>query len=76
MAKRFGYGLLFAIVGLVAAAVAGYFLIFWSSSNTHDRSVEAAMTGIFVCGPMGTVLGFVAGLIFGGRRSAKRNEHA
>jgi hypothetical protein len=76
MAKCFGYGLLFAIVGLVVAAVAGYFLILWFSSNAHDRSVEASMTGIFVCGPIGAVLGFVAGFIFGGRRSAKPNEHA
>jgi hypothetical protein len=76
MAKRSGYGLLFAMVGLVVAAEAGYFLILWFSSNIHVRSVEASITGIFVCGPVGAVLGFVAGFTFGGRRLAKPNEHA
>jgi len=76
MAKRFGFGLLFAIAGFLVAAVVGYFLILWLSSNMHDRSVEASMTGIFFCGPVGAVLGFVGGFIFGGRRSAKPNQHA
>src|SRR5215207_2547507 len=42
--KRFGIGLLCAIAGYIAAAVSSYFLIDWLSSNTHDRSIEAAMT--------------------------------
>jgi len=29
------------------------------SSNTHDKSMEAAMTGAFYTGPLAAVLGFV-----------------
>ena len=57
---RFAQVLLFAALGFVLAAVAGYFLINALSSNRHDRAVEAAMTSIFVCGPLG---GLVAAVI-------------
>jgi hypothetical protein len=70
MMKRIGTALLCAIGGYLIAAVAAYFLIEWFSSNMHDRSVEAAMTSAFVLGPLGAVLGFVAGFILGGRREA------
>ena len=66
--KRFGLGLLFAIGGYIAAALTGYFLIGQLSSNTHDRSVEAAMTSAFVIGPLGAIVGFVVGFIRGGRK--------
>jgi hypothetical protein len=49
------------------AAFAGYFLIDWFSSNTHDRSVEAAMTSAFVLGPLGAIVGFIVGFILGKR---------
>jgi len=67
--RRFGFGLLFALGGYAIAAVAGYFLIGALSSNTHDRSVEAAMTSAFVLGPLGGVIGFIAGLVRGGRKA-------
>ncbi len=54
--------------GYAAAAIASHFAILLFSSNTHDRSVEAAMTSIFVFGPAGAILAFVAGWIRGGRR--------
>lgn len=66
--KRLGLGLLFAIIGCVVAAIAGYFLILEFSSNMHDRSLEASMTGIFFFGPAGAVIGFLAGVVLGGRR--------
>ena len=66
--KRFGIALLFAIVGYLVAAVAGYFLVVQLSSNSHDRSVEAAMTSAFVFGPLGAVVAFIVGFIRGGRR--------
>jgi hypothetical protein len=50
-----------AVIGAVcyaAAAALGGFLISQFSSNTHDRDVEAAMTAIFVLGPMGGLIGF------------------
>jgi len=66
--KRFGFGLLGAIAGYVVVGVLGYFLIGQLSSNTHDRSLEAAMTSAFVLGPLGAVVGFVLGFIRGGAR--------
>ena len=66
--RRLGFGLLFALAGLVLAAIASYFLIMALSSNVHDRSVEAAMTSAFFFGPIGAVIGFVVGAIFAGRR--------
>ena len=67
--KRFGIGVLCALGGYLIAAFAGYFLIDLLSSNTHDRSVEAAMTSAFVLGPLGAVVGFIAGFIRSGRSS-------
>jgi uncharacterized membrane protein YeaQ/YmgE (transglycosylase-associated protein family) len=69
MMKRLGTGLLCAIGGYFVGAFAGYFLIEWFSSNVHDRSLEAAMSSIFVWGPVGAVVAFVVGFIRGGRRS-------
>lgn len=67
--RRVGLGLLFALGGYFAAAAAGYFLIGAFSSNVHDRELEAAMTGAFVIGPLGAVLGFIVGLVRGGRKA-------
>ncbi len=67
--KRFGIALLGAIGGYMIASVAGYFLIDWLSSNTHDRSVEAAMTSAFFLGPLGALVGLIAGIVVG-RRTA------
>jgi predicted permease len=65
--KRFGIALLYAIGGYLVAAVLGYFLIEQFSSNTHDRSVEAAMTSAFVLGPLVAVIAFIVGWVRGGR---------
>lgn len=37
-------------------------------SNTHDRPIEAAMTGAIVAGPLGAVVGGVALFPLGRRR--------
>ena len=71
--RRFGIGLLCAVGGYLIAAFVSYFLIGWFSSNMHDRSVEAAMTSAFVLGPLGAVVGFVVGLVLGGRASSGAN---
>jgi len=65
--RRFGFGLVFALGGYLVAAVAGYLAISLLSSNTHDRSLEAAMTGAFVFGPLGALAAFIAGFVRGGR---------
>jgi hypothetical protein len=69
--KRFGIGLVFAIVGYLTAAVASYFLVGQFSSNMHDRSVEAAMTSVFFFGPLGAVIAFVVGFIRAGRNAGQ-----
>jgi len=74
--RRIGFGLLFAIIGCLVAAIASYFLILEFSSNMHDRSVEAAMTSVFFFGPIGSLAGLVSGIIFGGRRTRKQGSPA
>jgi hypothetical protein len=59
--------MLWAVGGYLVAAVASYFLILQLSSNVHDRSVEAAMTSAFFCGPAGAIAAFVVGAVRGGR---------
>jgi hypothetical protein len=68
MLRRIGFGLLFGFLAYLSAAIAGYFLVLALSSNTHDRSMEAGMTSAFFFGPVGALLGFIGGCIFGGRR--------
>lgn len=68
--KRFGLGLLWAIGGYVVVALLGYVLIGHLSSNTHDRSVEAAMTSALVLGPLGAIVGSVVGFVRAGRGGA------
>jgi hypothetical protein len=68
--RRFVIGLLCAVAGYAVGALVGYGLIEWLSTNSHDRSVEAAMTGAFVFGPLGAVIAFVAGFMAARRRSA------
>ena len=62
MIRRLGIGLLCAVAGYLLGAFGGGFLVSVFSSNQHDRSVEAAMTGAFVIGPLAAIVGFVAGL--------------
>jgi hypothetical protein len=76
MARR----LLIAGGAAIASYVVGGFLGGWLvsvlSSNTHDVSVEAAMTGAFVIGPLAGLIAFVAGFLVSRRRtpSAARNS--
>jgi hypothetical protein len=67
--KRLVVSLIWAFGGYLIAAFVGYFLIGQFSSNTHDRTVEAAMTSAFVLGPLGAVAAFIVGFIRN-RRSA------
>jgi hypothetical protein len=70
--KRAVIVLLYAVGGYLCSAVAGYFLVGWLSSNMHDRSVEAAMTGAFVLGPLGALVAIVVGVIRSGRDTVGR----
>jgi hypothetical protein len=63
--RRFFAGLLGMIVGYPAFAFIGYWAIGVLSNNQFDRGVESAMTAAFVIGPIGAVVGLVAGAILG-----------
>ncbi len=64
--------LLLVIIGYVAGAFLGGMAVEYLSSNRHDRSVEAAMTGAFVTGPLGAVAGLVLALLL--RRRGRSPE--
>ena len=63
MGRRLAIGLLCGVLGYVAGAMGGGFLVSVLSSNTHDGSVEAAMTGAFFFGPLVAVVAAVAGFL-------------
>lgn len=50
--KTFGLAVLGAIGGYLIGLFSGIFLIETFSINRHDQSVEAAITGAFVIGPL------------------------
>jgi hypothetical protein len=68
--KIFGLALLAAIGGYLIGLFAGMLLVNLLSSNTHDSSVEAAMTSAFIIGPLVAVLAFVCTLVFLLRQSS------
>jgi hypothetical protein len=68
MLRRLGIGLLCLILGYFVVAVASYFLVMQFSPNKYDRDMEAVMTSAFFYGPAGSVIAFIGGVIFGGRR--------
>ena len=57
MGKRVAMALLGGLLGYALGAFGGGYLVALFSSNTHDRSVEAAMTGAFVLGPLAALVG-------------------
>lgn len=67
--KHVAIGFLISIVGYVIVAFIGYFLILKLSSNGHDRKLEASMTSVFVLGPLGAILFFIAGYIWARKSS-------
>jgi uncharacterized membrane-anchored protein len=69
--KTFGLSILAAIGGYLVGLFGGMVLIEAVSSNRHDQSVEAAMTGAFVFGPFAAVLSVIILLVFRLRHSAK-----
>jgi len=64
--RRIGFGCLGAIVFYFVGAIGGGVLISIFSSNTHDKSVEAAMTGGLVIGPIAALLGGILGAVLPG----------
>lgn len=62
--KTFGLTVLFLVVGYVVGVGAGIGLVHLLSDNRHDKSMEAAMTGFFVAGPIVALLSAAATLAF------------
>jgi hypothetical protein len=60
---RFFRIILSTILGFAIGVAVGWFAVLAFSSNAHDRNLEAAMTAIFVTGPLGAVAGLVTGLM-------------
>ncbi len=74
MLKRSLVGCLAGVMGYPLGFGVGLLLVSAFSSNTHDRSLEAAMTGAFVVGPLFAVVGFGLGIAFSGRRRGGDSE--
>lgn len=68
--RRFGLSLLGLLLGFGGGVAAGFALVTLASPNTHDKSIEAAMTAFFVTGPMGAILGLAIALLLSRKRSA------
>lgn len=50
--KRSALSLGLGVLGYVVGLFGGIGLVYLLSNNQHDRSMEAAMTGAFVVGPL------------------------
>ena len=72
--RRVLFGFLFAVPSYLLGAFGGGYAVSLLSSNQHDRSVEAAMTGAFVLGPLAAILGFVIGVIRGSSAARTTSE--
>ena len=70
--RRFLAALLGVPLGYLVFAVAGDWAIVLFSNNAFDRSLEASMTAVFVIGPGGAIIGFIAGLVLGSSRRVTR----
>jgi len=68
--KTFGGALLAAILGYVVGLFGTMAAIELVSSNTHDKSMEAAMTGAFAGGPLIATISVIAILVLRRKRSS------
>jgi Na+/proline symporter len=62
--KTLGLAVLAAVIGYIIGLLGGMFLIETFSSNRHDKSLEAAMRGAFVIGPLMAVAAVIVVLVF------------
>ncbi len=67
--KTFGLAVLGATGGYLIGVFSGMLLIENLSNNRHDRSVEAAMTGAFVIGPLMAATAVIIVVILRSRRT-------
>lgn len=66
--KTFAIVVAAAIAGFVLAAAIAFGAVGLLSSNTHDRSVEAAVTAFLLAGPLGALLAAIAAAAAARRR--------
>jgi len=64
--RRIVMAVLGLLIGYPVFAFIGYWIIQLFSGNTFDRSMEASMTAVFAIGPLGAIVGLVAGLVLAG----------
>lgn len=63
MLRSLAIGLAWAIAGYLIGAFGGGWLVTKLSSNMHDRTTEAAMTGALIYGPALALVAFIAGFV-------------
>jgi uncharacterized membrane protein YeaQ/YmgE (transglycosylase-associated protein family) len=63
MLRSLAFGFAWALAGYLIGAFVGGWLVTKLSSNVHDRSTEAAMTGAFVYGPALALIAFILGFV-------------
>ncbi len=68
--SRIVWGLAGLVAGYLLGAGAGAALVQLFSANTHDKSLELAMTSLLIAGPIGAVIGLVIGIAKGGGKKA------
>src|SRR5690242_21754357 len=73
--KSFGLAVLAAIGGYVIGLFGGMFFIQIFSTNRHDKSLEAAMTGAFVLGPLMAIVAVIVVWIFRSRQARSVEGH-
>ncbi|GAB4451728.1 MAG: hypothetical protein Kow0031_34270 [Anaerolineae bacterium] len=67
--KIAGVALLSAVIGYVVGLGGGILLVNLFSGNSHDKALEAAMTGAFVVGPCVALIAAGAGAAIYWRRA-------
>jgi divalent metal cation (Fe/Co/Zn/Cd) transporter len=67
--KTFGLVVLAGIGGYIIGLFGGMILIETFSSNVHDKSIEAAMTGAFVICPLMSVAAVIVVVVFRARQA-------
>jgi uncharacterized membrane protein len=63
MLRRLLIGTLWAVPAYLLGAFGGGYVVYLTSSNQHDPSVEASMTGAFILGPLAGGIGFLVGTL-------------
>jgi ABC-type antimicrobial peptide transport system permease subunit len=63
MLRSLAFAFACGLAGYLIGAFSGGWLMTKLSSNMHDRSTEAAMTGAFVYGPALALIAFIVGFV-------------